>query len=108
MSKQLELAKTIADQIGFRTLMALGAKDKKVIHGAEGHSGGLFFAVSLFGDKRTACTVSVVLNGKDLYNVLILHRRTIEVFSATDLYAEDLGPTIEYEIESFFAKVASK
>lgn len=98
-SHYIQVAKTIQSQIGFIRLGALGAKN---FTASANDFGGLSFKASLFG--RRQCLVEVALNGLDLYDVKVLSPKSRkEIFSARDLYAEDLGPALEEAVEKHFA-----
>lgn len=101
MSKQIEIAKTVAEQIGNRRLWALGAKNKIAISERGTVVGGLQFSASLYGKKN--CKVIVELTGMDTYNVLLLKPRAYVVLGkATDIHCEELGELVESMVEHFF------
>ena len=102
MSIQLEIAKTVAQQIGSRRLGALGATKKTALRKQDGVLGGLQFSASLFGKKN--CQVIVQLKPSDTYTVMLLKPRAyMPLCEASDIYCEELGQLVESMVEEFFA-----
>jgi len=102
MTTQLQIAQTIAQQIGGRRLMALGAKNRLALSESADKRGGLQFTASLFG--RRSCRVIVELTHSDTYRVLVLKPRAYVVIAKLDdVYCEDLGNLVEFQVEKHFS-----
>jgi len=103
MSEAIQIAKTIAEQIGLRRMFALGAKNKIALNESADKRGGLQFSASLFGKRN--CKVIVELTHSDTYNVLILGPRAyVSIAEMKDIHCEELGDEIEAAVEKHFAK----
>ena len=102
MSTQIQIAKTIAAQIGGRTMMALGATKLTALSEGPDRVGGLQFDCSLFGSAK--CRVVVVLTGADLYNLQVLYPRNGKVFqTGAEIFCEEISGEVEMAVEKFFA-----
>ncbi len=103
MSEAIQIAKTIAEQIGLRRLFALGCKNKMALAESADKRGGLQFSASLFGKQN--CKVIVELTHSDTYNVLILKPRAHVVLAEMkDLHCDQIGDEIEAAVEKHFSK----
>ena len=102
MSPTIEIAKTIASQIGGRRLKALGAASRVALAPTPAQQGGLEFKASLFG--RRQCLVNVALTHRDTYTVSVLKPRSRSVIARfDDIHCEELGAEIELAVETHFA-----
>lgn len=92
MSNHLEVARTILSQIGTNSIMCLGVPRHSIraIPATDKHDGGLEFKFTNCPKVR-AGTVRVTLAFNDTYNVEILNIRGREIYSATDVYNDQLG-----------------
>jgi hypothetical protein len=102
MSQQIQIAKTIAEQIGMGRMWAMGAKNRVALNESGGVVGGLQFSASLFGKRQ--CKVIVQLTAMYTYNLLIIKPRAYVVIAEMkDIYCEELGDMIEAVVERHFA-----
>jgi len=104
----MEIAQAIRGQIRTTELWAIGAKNFCVIPAGKQVSGGLVFDASLYGRGR--CRVAIGLNGKDLYDVLIMTGRGYTKILAEfkDVFCEDLESFVVGALENKFKTVEQK
>jgi hypothetical protein len=101
-SQTLQIATTIKSQISINELWAIGATKFIAIAPSEKYDGGLQFQASLFGKKK--CTVIILLNGKDLYNIAVFTGSKLKyVGGAKDVFCENLTYAIVSNVEKYFA-----
>lgn len=103
MSYQVQIARTIASQIGTRRMWALGAKKLTAMPETDKARGGLTFKASLYG--RQQCLVTVVLTPADLYDYVVFAPRSMKALaSGKGVFCEDIGAEIECAVERHFSK----
>ena len=91
MSNAKNIATTIKNQIGFNTLMCIGAHQLFVLPETDKNQGGLTFKLGRNPKMKQGGTVAVTLDYCDTYTVRIVTSRGKEVLNVSGVYCDQLG-----------------
>jgi len=90
MPSPKEIANTIKQQIGFSTLMCIGAHDLGIVPATDKILGGLAFKLGRNPKMKQGGMVMIQLMPSDTYTVRIMTSRGKMVLEQSDVYCDQL------------------